>query len=213
MRCTSEALLGYFLRVLGKEPECVSLKALRGCLLNGDLPFKIRADEEQDTNWRRLEIYGAFGRAIAVVECTPVLAESTMPEFAELAGDLASMRPRSAVEWLVRYLSTVRVVYRMEILPAIDELSGWAALHVVQGAIWESAGGILQSDGEGFTNENGYYILWQFREDTAGVSNMAVLDDGDWVEFQMDLGDAEQRAAFLDGRMPEGAEEGALSAP
>lgn len=189
------------------------MKALSGCLLNGDLPFKVRGDDGGDTNWRRLEIYGAFGRAIAVIERTPVLAESTMPEFAELVKDLASMRPRSAVEWLVRYLSTVRVVYRIEVLPAIDELRGWPALHVVQGAIWEFAGGILQSDGEGFTNENGYYILWQFREDTDGLANMAVLDDGDWLEFQMNLGDAEQRAAFLEGRMPEDAEEGALSAP
>jgi hypothetical protein len=86
-------------------------------------------------------------------------------------------------------------------------------LHVVQGAIWEWAGGILQSDGEGVTNENGYYILWRFVENAAGLANMAVLDGEQFVEFEMDLADPEQRAAFREGRVPDGADPGALSSP
>jgi hypothetical protein len=34
---------------------------------------------------------------------------------------------------------------------------------------------------------------------------MAVLDSqGQWVRFEMNLGDAEQRSAFFDGRVPKG---------
>ena len=38
------------------------------------------------------------------------------------------------------------------------------------------AGRILQADGEGLSNEDGYHNLWQFPEDAAGAWNMAVLD-------------------------------------
>jgi hypothetical protein len=70
----------------------------------------------------------------------------------------------------------------------------------------ERRGGILQADGEGFSNEDGYLILWQFADTVDGDWNMAVLDkDGSWIRFQMNLGDPEQRAAFLKGRVPEGA--------
>ena len=37
-------------------------------------------------------------------------------------------------------------------------------------------GGILKADGEGFSNEDGYPILWRFPEDAASAWIMAVLD-------------------------------------
>jgi hypothetical protein len=35
---------------------------------------------------------------------------------------------------------------------------------------------------------------------------MAVLKDGRWIKFEMDLGDPDHRAAFLAGEMPAGVE-------
>jgi hypothetical protein len=35
---------------------------------------------------------------------------------------------------------------------------------------------------------------------------MGVLKDGEWVHFQMDLGNKKHRAAFLRGEVPEGVE-------
>jgi len=37
---------------------------------------------------------------------------------------------------------------------------------------------------------------------------MAVLRDGAWVRFQMELGDARQREAFRAGRVPDGVKIG-----
>jgi hypothetical protein len=81
---------------------------------------------------------------------------------------------------------------------------GWNAVHAIQGAIWTKSGGILQADAEGFTNEDGYHILWQFSDGAKGQWNMAVLDQGNWVAFKMNLGDPGQRKAFLEGRVPKG---------
>ena len=61
---------------------------------------------------------------------------------------------------------------------------------------------IIQADLEGFTNEEGYHILWQFSDSVSGPWNMGVLQDDTWYHFRMDLGDPAHRAAFLDGEMP-----------
>jgi hypothetical protein len=69
--------------------------------------------------------------------------------------------------------------------------------------IWTETQGILQADGEGSSNEDGYQILWQFRDAVSGPWYMAVLDaSGKWVNFKMDLGDKGQRHEFLDGKVP-----------
>ena len=65
--------------------------------------------------------------------------------------------------------------------------------------LWERGDAILQADGEGFTNEEGYHIVWQFSDSVSGPCNMGVLQDGVWRHFSMDLGDPDHRAAFLRG--------------
>jgi len=55
---------------------------------------------------------------------------------------------------------------------------------------------------EGFTNEDGYQIVWQFSDSVSGPWNMGVLQDGIWHHFEMDLGDPDHRVAFLKGRVP-----------
>jgi hypothetical protein len=206
--------MAYFIRVLGKDSQAVPLHVLREALAGNELPFVLRAVEGQDKSWLALDLASRTGTSVARIRRIPVPdSAANAPELQALLESLEGERPRTAVEWLRDYLCGVRVVYELEVLPAIDQHSGWSALHVVQGAIWEWAGGILHADGEGFTNENGYFIVWRFNSDAHGLGNMAVLDGGDWLEFEMDLGNPEHREAFLDGRVPDGAQEGALSSP
>lgn len=206
--------MAYFIRVLGKDAHAVPLHVLREALAGSDLPFAIQLLEGEEKAWLTLELCSKNRRSFARVRRIPMPEPpSAAPELRVLLETLVDEQPTSAAAWLSAYLCGVRVIYELEVLPEIDEVSGWSALHVVQGAIWEWAGGVLHSDGEGFTNENGYFILWRFHDDAHGPGNMAVLVEEAWVEFEMDLGNPEQRAAFLEGRVPEGAHEGALSSP
>ena len=66
--------------------------------------------------------------------------------------------------------------------------------------LWERGDAILQADNEGFTNEEGFHIVWQFSDSVSGAWNMAVLQDGTWHHFKMDLGDPDHREAFLQRR-------------
>jgi hypothetical protein len=54
---------------------------------------------------------------------------------------------------LQQYLPSVKVIYAFQFLNGTDVEDGWTPLHRVYNAVWERAGGILQSEGEGFSNE------------------------------------------------------------
>jgi hypothetical protein len=74
----------------------------------------------------------------------------------------------------------------------------------VKDSIHAQVGGIIQADHEGFTEERGFQILWQFSDSVTGPWWMAVLRDGKWIRFQMDLGNRKHRKAFLAGKVPDG---------
>jgi RNA polymerase sigma factor (sigma-70 family) len=57
---------------------------------------------------------------------------------------------------------------------------------------------------QGFSNEDGYHILWQFSDSVDGEWWMGVLQDGRWQHFQMDLGNRKQRESFFQGQIPDG---------
>ena len=120
----------------------------------------------------------------------------------EFIEEVEDCEPQSASHWLKEYLPGIKTIYALQILSGTDIEGGWKAVHTVQGALWKQSGGILQADGEGFTNDDGYHILWQFSDSAAGKWNMAVLNREKWIAFEMELGDPEQREAFLKGQAP-----------
>jgi hypothetical protein len=94
----------------------------------------------------------------------------------------------------------------IQILSGSDRDDGWDSTHAIQEEIRDSVGGIFQADHEGFSNEDGDHILWEFDDSVTGPWNMAVLGpDGDWIPFEMELGDRRQREAFWAGEVPDGA--------
>jgi hypothetical protein len=94
------------------------------------------------------------------------------------------------------------VIYSFQHLSGIGIDNGAAALAAIREAIWARGDAIIQADGEGFSNEDGDHILWQFSDRVSGPWWMAVLQGDKWVPFEMDLGNMKHRAAFLDGRVP-----------
>jgi hypothetical protein len=99
-------------------------------------------------------------------------------------------------------------VYRAApLLSGTDYKNGWDILEVVRSAISSHAPSISQADLEGFSNEQGFHILWQFSDSAHGQWNMGVLRDGQWVHFEMDLGNHDHRNAFFIGEVPRGCEE------
>jgi phosphoglycerate kinase len=112
-------------------------------------------------------------------------------------------KPQSGVQWLAEYLEEVNTIYAFQHLQGAEMEEGGNALHALRSALWERGDAIIQADGEGFTNEEGFHIVWQFSDSVSGPWNMGVLQDGTWHHFKMDLGDPDHREAFLNGEVPE----------
>jgi hypothetical protein len=195
----------YRIRVLGTSDPDIPIATLEESV--GGLEGNIELVDGSEQSPIELLLKHADGVEIAVVERNPVtpreLAEAELQEFAE---EVMEYRPARAAVWLKNYFPKVKVIYAFQLLNGTDHKNGWEILGELKDAIWNRTGGILQADLEGFSNEQGHHILWQFSDSAHGEWFMAVQDDGgNWVPFVMELGDPAQRSAFLAGKVPHGA--------
>jgi hypothetical protein len=196
--------MAYYTRVLSKDDEFPSFEALAQVVSADHPDFKLTIEEGDEDEWQTLLLSSVDEVEVAVIERNPVSDGSMgQDEIAEFMEDLVGCKPENAVEWLEDYLSEVKTVYAFQHLQGSETVDGGNALHAVRSALWEHGEAILQADGEGFTNEAGYHIVWQFSDTITGPWNMAVLQDGVWHQFAMDLGDPDHREAFLAGEVPE----------
>lgn len=198
--------MGYYIRVLATSDAPIKEQELIESLPTAP-PCKLLVASKDGTGWTELTLLHAAGPEIALIERDLVLPGSLgEAELGEFVDEIQECRPQSAVRWLSNYLPRVKAIYAFQLLSGTDVDDGWAAVHALQTYIWGNRGGILQADREGFSNEAGSHVLWQFSETVSGPYKMAVLDDtGTWTAFEMDLGDRRQRQSFFEGKVPAGA--------
>jgi hypothetical protein len=197
--------MGYYIRVLAIDATPITVDELFPCLPVTPA-VELTVEAGNPAVWSQLVLRHVSGQEIAVIEKNDVSAgELGADEIAEFIEEIRDAQPLSAARWLTPYFPRVKTIYAFQLLKGTDVDDGWSAVHALQGRIWAKRGGILQADGEGFSNEDGYYILWQFADHVEGPWNMAVVDTaGQWTAFEMNLGNREQRAIFLVGQVPEG---------
>jgi len=194
--------LGYYIPILGTNSGNIPVQELRASASPAVID-----PEDSGVAWQQLVLKHESGEEIAVIEKNLVIeGELGAEELQEFLDEVPLHRPESAATWLQGYLPTVKVIYAFQLLSGTDVNDGWTPLHRVYSAIWNSAGGILQADGEGFSNEEGFTILWQFGDRAAGAWSVGVLvDGGRWAHFEIDLGNQDHREAFWRGQVPTGA--------
>lgn len=198
--------MGYYIRVLALKDELISFQEIKDHISESKLSINIEVEDGNDTHWNQLLLKHDEELPVAVVERNPTNEELGEEEIQEFIEEIEDHKPNSAVKWLTSFLPKVKVVYAFQVLSGADEGDGWEAIREIQGLIWNKLGGIFQADGEGFSNEDGYHILWQFSDTVTGPWNMAVRKTfGGWKAFEMDLGDKEQRQDFWSGKVPKGA--------
>ena len=205
-------MMGYYIRVLGvRDPE-VSLAGLSAALHTAGLAATLneasgeeRAGKASAGRWMSIGVSDASGELIAEIERYRVApGEFGQQELADFRELIQGEEPLSAVRWLTDYFERVVVIYAFRILDAAYKDNNYEIIIALRSAIWEQTAGLLQSDGEGFSNEGGYHILWQWDESVSGDRYCAVLDEEDeWQRFRMDLGDHFQRMAFRAGLVPQ----------
>ena len=191
--------MGYYTRVFSKNEDFPPFEELAQWIRAEHPEYKLTVEDGEEEEWESLLFSGNDGVEVALLERIPVFDLHDVSEFIE---DIEDGRPESGVAWLKDYLASVRTIYAFQHLQGADTEEGGNALHALRSSLWERGDAILQADNEGFTNEDGYNIVWQFSDSVSGPWNMGVLQDGTWIHFKMDLGDPDHRAAFLNGEMP-----------
>jgi hypothetical protein len=194
--------MGYRIRILGKSLAPAPLKQLQ----EQAKPAVLEIDPGVGDDWEALILKHSSGLPIAFIEKNPVIeGQLGFDELREFAGEVSYYKPDSAASWLKSYFTGVRVIYSFQLLSGTEVDDGFSLMHRVYAEIWSCAGGILQADLEGFTNEQGHTILWQFDESVTGEWNVGVLaPNGQWSNFEMDLGNMDHRNAFWRGEVPYG---------
>jgi hypothetical protein len=196
--------VGYYTRVLSKDEEIPSFEELAQLIRAEHPEYRLTIEERNEEGWDTLLLSGIDEVEVALIERNPVMDGSVgQDEIADFIEDIQDCRPKSGVQWLENYLASVKTVYAIQHLQGSETEEGSNALHAVRSALWERGDAIIQADDEGFTNENGYHIVWQFSDSVSGPWKMGVLQDGVWRQFSMDLGDPKHRNAFLKGTVPD----------
>jgi hypothetical protein len=198
--------MAYYIRVLGLQDVDIHLDELSAALKTAGRKAVFQLGEScEPRKWTMLEVKGEHGAGIVQIERNRVvpgkLAQQELDEFREIIRD---HQPLSAVQWLEKYFGQITVVYAFRVMGAALLDDNFEIVSALKTAIWGRTGGLLQNDQEGFSNDNGDHILWQFPDDVTGDKYCAVLDDkGAWQRFRMDLGDPFQRMAFWAGEVPQ----------
>jgi hypothetical protein len=196
--------VGYYTRVLSKDEEIPSFEELAQLIRAEHPEYRLTTEEESEEGWDTLLLSGIDEVEVALIERNSVMDGSAgQDEIADFIEDIQDCRPKSSVQWLENYLASVKTVYAIQHLQGSETDEGSNALHAVRSALWERGDAIIQADDEGFTNEDGYHIVWQFSDSVSGPWKMGVLQDGVWRHFSMDLGDPDHRDAFLKGTVPD----------
>ncbi len=197
--------MAYYVRVLSTSADCVPLTQLRASLVTNGFDAMLSGESDESGDWTEVVLSHANGREIAAIERNPVEQDSLgAEELSEFVEEVADCKPAEAAQWLLEYFKSVRCIYAFQVLSGTDHQNGWDILDAVKSCVWTFAPSILQADLEGFSNEEGFHILWQFAEGVDGPYSMAVLRDGQWVTFQMQLSNYNHREAFFRGEVPAG---------
>ena len=200
--------MSYYIRVLGvKDPDIDINELIHALSSNGlNANFEIDPSEQLD-KWTVVDVMNDKGDVLAQIERNPVIKGEVGPEEVdELREEIHYEKPASAVEWLEKYFARIKVIYAIQMLEAGFKDGNFEILSSIKTTIWSKTGGILQADNEGFSNEDGDQILWQFSDTVEGEWDCAVRSFwGKWKRFRMDLGDIQQRKEFQLGKIPKNA--------
>lgn len=195
--------MGHYTRVLSKDEEFPTFDELAQLIRASHPDYKLTIESADEEDWESLLLSSNDEVEVAVIERNPVFDGSTgQDEVADFLEDIQDCKPESGVQWLADYLAEIKTIYAFQHLQGSETEGGSNALHALRSALWERGDAIIQADNEGFTNEDGYHIVWQFADSVSGPWNMAILQDETWYHFTMDLGDPDHRDAFLSGEVP-----------
>jgi len=196
--------MSYFARVFSKTARPAPFGELVAAFGSFDVSPKVELVDGTEESWNELLVRDAIGRKICLIQRNQPGDGLFDEELDEFLDRLAECRPKRGAGWVKEYLGQVTTIYAAQYLHAAsDQPDGCPSPADLLWKIKQIVGGIVQADGEGFSNERGYTVVWQFSANAAGPWAVAVLDeDGNWQTGKIELDNETHRSAFLAGLLP-----------
>ena len=189
--------MGHYLRILSPSERVPSIARVKASLGHAKLSGILIIESGSEDDWIQVSLSHEEGAAIANIERDSALKTDLVSrEIAGFLEEIVECKPSTSVAWLAEFLPTVKTIFAFQILNGTNFEDGWEIFGKVKDSIFNQVGGIIQADGEGFSNEKGFHILWQFSNSAKGPWWMGLLQDNEWIHFKMDLGNRKHRAAF-----------------
>ena len=201
--------MAYSLRILGKVNPVITVNDIHEKLAEENLQADFHIQQGTADNWTQIIFRSIKGTDLVLIEKTDIepgaRGEEQMQAFKDAVyGD----KPDNAAAWLINYFDQIKVVYTLEMVsPEITEENYWDIVTELKMLFWDNTHGIFLGDHDGFSNEDGFLILWHFDENASGSRYVGTLDEnGEWVNYEIDLANEQQREQFLAGKLPENLE-------
>jgi hypothetical protein len=158
-------------------------------------------------NWKQISVSDADGSWAFDLERTVV--GKTGPGAEEIGyfrEELEDVEPEVNAQWVADYLRRVKAIYlfRCSVGFSDDAPTFELVNDIIDSFRHDGPGGLLYAELEGWSNENGQHITWEFTGRVTGKWWMALRRDNGWAYFQMELGNRKHRDAFKAGRVPAG---------
>ena len=195
--------MAYRIRHFSIEKSPLDLDELKSVLTKNT---RMRITAINECGWNKCLITTVRGNEICEIERVGIEDEIFFIDVDEFTNELQDSKPESASRWAMRELKNVKNIYVIEYrnysFATKYEIIPGNILHRIR--ILNEYKGFSQADHEGYTNGEGYHIIWKFSEKVRGKWNMAILNsDEKWMNFTMDLGNRDHRSAFIAGNIPE----------
>jgi hypothetical protein len=195
--------MSYFIRVLGKKNPDITLDDLYSELKKRNLKANLEITEDKKPeSWDLLKVTRGRGLMLTQIERNAkgdVLFEDEIEEF---KAEIKDCEPKTAVPWLQSFFEATKVIYAFEIQKDAHKDNNFDVIDCIRDVIMSRTSGILQADGEGFSNDEGDHILWQFEDDEIeGELFVAVLDNkGKWQKYEIELSNPLDQKKFRNGK-------------
>lgn len=198
------------MKFYGLNNKTISVDDIAWWLQEKIVDGEIESDQEEEPgDWQELTLYLDGGEPVVdilkLTSGTPQFDEAIEETVRGLLDAPKPILPANAVRWLCQYMKRVQVIYNFSPLAALDSELGWELFDTVWTRVRKEIPGIVYCQGEGFTNEEGSQITYEFTNALSGEVRAAVLsEDGvTWQDFDLDLSSAEDRSSFEQGRLPD----------
>lgn len=199
----TEEYMPTVLRVLSVRETIPSLTRLRLRLKEAGLTADLIPVEGEDADWSQILILHQDAGEIGILNrlCVKTVAAAKSKRD-HLRARASAGRPRRAARWLRRHIRSVSTIYEIQPLDGAGRDSGWEILQEIRLEIWETARGILHTEGEGFTSPAGDLILWEYPSTATGTVPAAIRRFGRFRSFRLNVSSPAHRRAFLAGKPP-----------